>query len=387
MNVLEKYASNCGVKIRKPYIGTSYFPLKEDPYIILDNRSKFDSNCYDLFEDVMPYIKPVLDREGINIYSFEKGAVNNIEGAQPFVSLFKKQESYLIKHSKLVVGCDNVTNYFAAGLQVPSIGLYSAYPSQCTEPLWSEKHISLESHRDGNLPAYGLGENPKTVNFIEPERIADNIFKMLGLEDRVGHKTFYIGDLYPTKVVEVIPDFVPPAGFMEQRALNLRMDYNFDEQILIHWLQNRKINLLSNKPINLNLLKYFKKNVVQLTVNINKSFTTKYLTDVKNIGINVEVFCEKEDELADYRFKFFDFDVNENMFKSKKDLEEHLPKLNGSTKFLSGKILLSEEKKYSCYEAKKAKKELTTQPEVVYDTEDFWKELDHYRLINDLQTK
>ena len=200
----------------------------------------------------------------------------------------------------------------------------------------------------------------------------------------IKHKTFYIGDLYPTKVVEVIPDFVPPAGFMEQRALNLRMDYNFDEQILIHWLQNRKINLLSNKPINLNLLKYFKKNVVQLTVNINKSFTTKYLTDVKNIGINVEVFCEKEDELADFRFKFFDFDVNENMFKSKSDLEESLPKLNGSTKFLSGKILLSEEKKYSCYEAKKAKKELTTQPEVVYDTEDFWKELDHYRLINDL---
>ena len=55
-----------------------------------------------------------------------------------------------------------------------------------------------------------------------------------------------------------------------------------------------------------------------------------------------------------------------------------------TTSILSGKILLSEGKKYSCYEAKKAKKELTTQPESVYDTEDFWKELDHYRLINDL---
>jgi hypothetical protein len=385
MNVLEKYAANCGVKIKEPYISTSYFPLKDKPYIILDNRSKFSANAYDLFADVMPYIQPVLQREGIEIKSFEKDDKNLIEGASPYIGLFKKQESYLIKNTKLVVACDNVTNYFASGLGVPSIGLYAAYPAECTEPVWSDSHISIESNRDGNLPGYGVAESPKTINFIEPEKIADNIFKVLGLEDRVEHKTFYIGDLYPTKVVEIIPDFAPTTGFMENKALNVRMDYHFDEQILLHWLQKRKINLLTDKPINLNLLKYFKNNIVQLTVNINDSFTVEYLTAVKNIGINVEAFCEEEGRLADYRFNFFDFDVNESMFKKKEDLDEHLSSLTESTKFLSGKILLSEGKRYSCYEAKKAKKELTTQPELVYDTPDFWKELDHYRLINDVQ--
>ena len=58
--------------------------------------------------------------------------------------------------------------------------------------------------------------------------------------------------------------------------------------------------------------------------------------------------------------------------------------VNHKTKFLTGKILLSEGKKYSCYEAKKAGKELTNQPELIYDTDEFWKELDHYRLINEL---
>ena len=132
------------------------------------------------------------------------------------------------------------------------------------------------------------------------------------------------------------------------------------------------------------MIKWFFRYIENPDVNINDSFTTEYLTDVKNIGINVEVFCEEEDKLSDYRFDFFDFDVNASMFKSKKDLEENLSKLNGGTKFLSGKILLSEGKKYSCYEAKKAKKELTGQPELVYDTSDFWKELDHYRLLNEL---
>ena len=384
MNVLEKYASNCGVKIRDPYVSTSYFPLKDKPYILLDNRCKFASNCYDLFADVMVYIEPVLKREGVSIFSFDQDDKNLIEGTEPFVGLFKKQEAYLIKHSKLVIGCDNISNYFASALNVPTIGLYSAYPAKCTEPLWGNTHISLESHRDGNLPAYGVGENPKTVNFIEPEKIANHIFKTLGLKDRINHKTFFIGDLYPTKVVEVIPDFFPSAGFMEHRALNLRMDYHFDEQKAISWMQNRKINLLTDKPVSLNLLKYFRKNIAQLTVSINENFTVEYLTAAKNTGVNVEIFCEKEDRIADIRFEFFDFEVNENIFKAKEDLDSELPKLSKDTQFLSGKILLSENKKYSCYEAKKAKKELTSQPEAVYDTKDFWKELDHYRLINDL---
>ena len=81
---------------------------------------------------------------------------------------------------------------------------------------------------------------------------------------------------------------------------------------------------------------------------------------------------------------FFDFEINESLFKKKEDLDDAKSLVNDKTKFLTGKILLSEGKKYSCFEAKKAGKELTNQPELIYDTDEFWKELDHYRLINEL---
>ena len=384
MNVLEKYAANCGVKIREPHVGTSYFPLINKPYIIIDNRNKYGTNIYDLFQDVITYITPVLKREGIEIMSFEKDEKNPLDGTKPYLGLFKKQENYLIKNSKLVVGCDNLSNYVAAGLNVPSIGLYSVYPAACTRPLWADNYVVIESDRDGNLPAYGVSESPKTVNFIEPEKVANAIFQSLGLSDTIPHKSFYIGDLYPTKVVEVIPDFAPPQGFMENRALNLRMDYHFSEENAIKWINNRKINLLTDKPVNLNLLKYFNKNIVQLTINMNDEFTEDYLIEAKATGINVEIFCEDSDKLQDYRFDFFDFTINESIFKDKAALEDKKKHLNSNTKFLTGKVLLSEGKRYSCYEAKKAKKELTVDPEPIYDTDDFWKELDHYRLINDL---
>ena len=384
MNVLEKYAANCGVKINDPFVGTSYFPLIDKPYIVFDNRNKYGTNIYDLFHDVMTYIKPALDREGIEAISFEKNEKDILEGAKPYLGLFKKQENYLIKNSKLVVACDNLSNYVASGLKVPSVGLYSVYPKVCTQPMWSDSYIAIESHRDGNLPAYGVPETPKTVNFIEPEKVADAIFKLLGLPDKVPHTTFYIGDLYPTKVVEVIPDFAPPAGFMENRALNLRMDYHFSEKNAISWITNRKINLLTDRPINLNLLKYFNKSIAQLTININDDFTEDYLMEAKATGINVELFCEDASRIQDYRFNLFDFSINESIFNKKEDLGEDIKNLNDKTKFVTGKVLLSEGKKYSCYEAKKIKKELTTEPELIYDTEDFWKELDHYRLINEL---
>ena len=171
---------------------------------------------------------------------------------------------------------------------------------------------------------------------------------------------------------------------MQGRAINLRADYHFHEERIIHWLQGRMVNLLVEEPINLNLLKYFKQNIVQLTVNINDSFSEEYLKSVVATGIKLEIFCEDKEKMKDFRFKLFDFDIEESIFKSKKDLDESLNQFNKNTYFLSGKILLSDGEKYSCLEAKKQKNVLTGEPEIVYDTKDFWKELDHYRLFNNI---
>lgn len=382
MNVLEKYATNCGVKIREPHVGLSYFPVPEKPYIIIDNRNKDGVNVYDMFSDVIGYIEPILRENNIEIYCFCKDGSKTLNGTKSFIGLFKKQEAFLIKNAKLVIGSDNLSNYFASALNIPSIGLYATQPSQATKPIWSDLHYVIESKRDGNLPGYGAKEDPKTINFIEPELIAKQILTCLGFADRINHQTLFIGDLYPIKVVEVIPDFSPPSGFMENRALNLRMDYHFDEQVAMQWLHNRKLNILTEKPINIKLLKYFKNNVAQLTININDSFTEGYLRQVQTLGINLQIFCEDQDKINNYRFNFFDFEINESLFKEKNDLDCK-DEVNSGTKFVTGKVLLSEGKKYSCYEAKKAGKELTSQPEVIYDTEEFWKELDHYRLFNE----
>ena len=121
-----------------------------------------------------------------------------------------------------------------------------------------------------------------------------------------------------------------------------------------------------------------------ITININDSFSEEYLREVGATAIPMEIFCEDEERLQDFRFNLFDFNIEKSIFKTKKDLDESLNKINKNTQFLSGKVLMSEGQRYSCLEAKKQKKVLTGDPEVVYDTKDFWKELDHYRLFNNI---
>ena len=384
MNILEKYSVSCGVKISRPKVASSYFPLRDESYIIFDARSFYETNTYDLFADVVAHLEGILQRNNIKIYSFLIDEKETLPGTQSFINLTKKQEAYLIKHASLVVSCDNLSTYYASALDIPSIGLYSAYPAECKKPLWSDNHSALESDWLGNLPAYGVEENPKAINFIKPEIIANTILKKLRLKDRILLETLYIGDHYPIKVVEVIPDFTVPSDFLQGKAINLRADYHFNEELIVHWLQGRAVNLLIEKPINVNLLKYFKKNIVQLTVNINDSFSEEYLLAVGATTIPLEIFCEDEAQLEDFRFKLFDFNIEKSIFKTKEDLDESSTKFNKNTKFLSGKVLMSEGQRYSCLEAKKQKKVLTGDPEVVYDTQDFWKELDHYRLFNNI---
>tara|TARA_Y100000310_G_scaffold150830_1_gene150324 strand:- start:144 stop:1298 length:1155 start_codon:yes stop_codon:yes gene_type:complete len=384
MNLLEKYSTNCGVKISNPRPATSYFPLRDRRYIIVDDRNLYPTNSYDLFEDVLAHLGPSLDKHNIEIYAFHSDPKKTLVGTQPFINLTKKQEAYLIKNAELVVACDNLSSYYASAFKVPSVGLYSAYPAACKRPLWSDNHVSIESERQGNLPGYGVEESPKAINFIEPEKIASVILDGLGLNEAVTLETIYLGDLYPTKVVEVIPDFTTSPDFLKGKAINLRADYNFNEELVVHWVKDRVVNLMIDEPISLNLLKYFKKNIVQVTINLNDSFSEEYLQGIIAAGVPLEIFCEDKDKLANWRFKFFDFDIEESIFKSKSDLDESLNKFNKTTKFLSGKVLLSEGEKYSCLEAKKQKNALTGGPEIVYDTKDFWKELDHYRLFNNI---
>jgi len=91
MNVIEKYATYCGVKIGKPSVGVSFFPLPFKKYIVIDNRNKNKNNIYDVYSDVLSYIRPFLIKENIAIVSFCESEKQTLEHTFPYIALSKKQ--------------------------------------------------------------------------------------------------------------------------------------------------------------------------------------------------------------------------------------------------------------------------------------------------------
>ena len=383
MNTLEKYASHCGVGWQKPEVSQSYFPIRDNAYIIIDNRNRIDSNIYELYLDVIEMLSGIFAEYKIDIYMFCSDGKYALAGTRPLVNLHPKQEAFLVKNSLAVISSGNISTYTSSALGVPSIGLYSAVPASVMRPLWDDEHVVIESDRSGALPSYGGEEKIRRINKIKPEDICNQLLKLLDKKERIDVESIHVGDIYQMKVVEVIPDFVPAPDFFLGKVINIRVDYCDDEANLIRWITGRQANLLINKPLNLDLINYFKNSIVQITASIGDEFTEDWIKSAKKIGVNLELSCNDEDRIGDLRYKFFDHTVNENLFKKKSDMWE-LDKFTNETKFVTGKILVSEGEKYSCLSAKKAKRVLTNDPEVVYDDNEFWKELDHYRLFNEI---
>ena len=68
MNIAEKYALECGLKITKPHVELAYLPTCEDNVIVIDTRCKYSDGSYDYFSDIVSLISPFLKENNIEIF-------------------------------------------------------------------------------------------------------------------------------------------------------------------------------------------------------------------------------------------------------------------------------------------------------------------------------
>ena len=146
----------------------------------------------------------------------------------------------------------------------PSVGLYSVFDSRNSAPIWNKnKQIILESDREGNKPTYNqLNESPKTINFINPYEVASNILNCLNIENSLDKiELVHLGEKYNQQIVEIVPDFTSDTEFLKGNSINLRLDLvkEMNGQSFAYWMTNRRVNILTNKDLNISLLKSFRK--------------------------------------------------------------------------------------------------------------------------------
>jgi hypothetical protein len=345
MHLIERYATSCGVKIGKPYIYDTYFPLTVEKYISFQPFSKYPSKNYDYWDEVVAILYPFFQKENIQIVQIgakDDKAVNNTINlcGQTKIS----QAAYIIKNGLMHLGADSFAAHIASGYGKKIVALYSNNNINNVKPYWtkSEDMILLEP-KINKKPQYSVNEMPKSINNIKPEAIAEAILKLLNIKYENLPETKYIGSEYVNKTFEIIPDKPLNISQIPIDPIIIRMDYFFNEQVLEFYLQHKKCVIFTNKPINDQLLKKYKANIPQLIYIIEKDNDPSFAKTLKNNTINAGFMSYlPEQELNLFKLDYMDYGLI-----GRRDYPTDKINFNDNTYYKSSRIILSSEGQFN----------------------------------------
>lgn len=313
--LVSTYAKSTGLKIGKMEIKEHFYPAPFDRYITIQTGSGQGAKNYDLFGEVLTLLKPSLEAAGITVIHLggkDDPQVPHVYDLRGKTTI--QQSAFILKRSLCHIGNDSWLVHLAGSLHRSIVALYGSTAVGPHGPYWSDvsKTILLESHRWGGKPTFVMQEAQKSINVIPPETVVNAVLGLLDLAPLTPvRKSLYMGSLFQHTIFELIPDSFPTMEFFPQAPMTARMDYLFNEDVLAGILgTGRKVNIVTRKPLNLNLINQFRKSILSYSHEMETSDETPldYIRTIKTLVPKTTFFTKERDEvkLAALRFKLFD---------------------------------------------------------------------------------
>lgn len=382
MHLLDAYALNCGLKISNPYIYEKFTPIAYEKYIVLDILDKSEAKHYSYWQEVIFLISNYLLEKNIRIIQIGDKGESPLADALFLSDLNINQKAYVIKNSLLYAGIDSICMHLASYYDIPIVALYSNTNPKNTGPYFNNKKpLILESPKI--KPSFNDIENPKTINKINPEQIANGILNALKIKSNINRDTLFIGDSFHSSISEMVPDQPIDIRPLNIPFINIRMDYLFNEKVMQEQLNHFKCAILTDKPININLLNNYKSNIVRLYFILTEQTDFKYLQTLYNSNIEFNMISFLEPEITNkLKVNTMDYGIIAEAPDSFTINKLNELKKHKNLKFRSNKLILGNGKAYpSFYHYKNGLNFTNNNLEVmdfVYDNDLFAKDLDYY---------
>lgn len=387
-HLIESYSLAASSKISKPFILEKFYPLPFNRYITFQPQSKYPSKNYDLWDDVLNIIAPMLKERDINIVQIggkDEKAYNHCYHTQSKTSL--NQAAFIVKGGILHLGVDSVGVHYGGFFQKPIVALYSNNFINCVKSYWGDtnKQILLEPERNGGKPSFATQEIPKTINTIKSESIAKAVCQLLNLPFDYPYETLYVGENYINKILESVPKVVTNPQNINIDSLVIRMDYEFNEQVLAVQMQHVPVTIVTNKSINLELLKNYKPRIKQVFYVIEKDNSPEFVRNVQKLSIPISLFSYlPEEELNQFKLNYLDLALIQNKkIKTKEEIEEIKHISIEKLYYKSAKSTLNEGNIYISKAGWLANKPVNHVNEIqpIIDNEEWFKELEYFMVF------
>ena len=319
MHLIETQAAAMRFKISKPDIIPKFYPIPTDnQYIVIQADAKFQSRQYSYFNEVLQILKPYLDKE--NIKTIQLGGATdrvintdfNLCGHTSY-----RQSAYIVKNSLLTIAVDSLLGHLASCFDTPSVVLFgNMYISQSKPYFHSpDKLICLQADLQGKNPSYSAVENPKVIDRIKPEEVANAVLQLLGLHVESNIRSIYFGSKYTQRLIETIPNHVVSNQFHPNDLLHIRYDYIDHtlpqyEQCIYQQLQQRKCVLVSDKRVNINALKQLRQNLEQFVYVVTDKHDVTFLKEIAESGIPYAIISYMPEEyIQNIKLDYSDYGV------------------------------------------------------------------------------
>ncbi len=391
-HLLEAYALNCGLKIDRPYVYQKFFPLNVEKFITIHPNSKCDSKCYDYWQEVVLFLQPELTKNGISIIQIGTKEDKPILGClhtQGQTSV--NQASYIIGKSMLHLGADSFASHVASGLGKKIVCLYSNNYASVVRPYWTKESdcVLLEPDRTKKKPNFSETESPKSINEIKPEKIAEHVLSLLGLDSQINWKTVIRGSKYNHINIQSIPNSVINPKAFNVESIIMRMDIEHNEEVLANQLNVSDCAIVTRKPINLKLLEVFREKIKQFVYEIDENHDPTFAAKIRRLGLDCTYLNTlNQEELNKIKVDYFDIGVLINKPKINPDDVATLRSLNLSKLFYrSKKYVVSDGKIYpSVAEAKFGQplSSLAQEFRAVIDNDIFWDDIEDFYFFQKL---
>lgn len=383
MNFVESLSLSAGLKSSKPTISDSFFPVVSEKYITLCTENH-QSKQWDHFQEFINILTPIIKEHGVDIIEIgsnqvQLAGVSSLKGATT-----PNHWSYLVKNSLFHIGPENVMSHFASLHNTPQVVLFSNTSPEYSAPNWSsspQHQCFVRANLKGNKPSFRGEENPKTINSITAEQVASEVLNHFQWKNPFSEiHTINTGLLYHSVLVEVVPDFHPEPSFFPQSLVNIRLDYQFDESHLLPLANNRRVTLVTDKRIDKTLLQRLKPSIEVIFFQVDEDSDASYLSEIKSMGLPLSLVAKSSCDLPSTQLRFFDWKIEEEIKKEKKDLD-NWEEICDTTRYKSSRHLFSKSKKYSSRSAYLKNIE-SHEDQFVIDDKNFWEDADHFKLYN-----
>lgn len=302
MNLLKSFQSTTGLKPGKGYIYERIYPLPFDNYIILDTQSADPNKTYSFWFRVIELIEPILAKENINIIHFIEDKKYYFNHIYIDSSVHLSHKAYLIKKAKLLCGPSKIYSLIASEYNTKQC--YLKYDYYLDNTLAEDDCVIHSNYKRKNF----VNPTGAPINNIRPEEIAKKIIKMLLNYEPEFDNTISIGRVYATQSIEIIPDNVFDIKSDAKNDVVIRMDYLFAEDNLDKQLQVLPAFIVTNKPIDKNILIRNRKNIKKIYFKIEKNSQADFVSELAEIGIDCDLITSlSAEDLNKEKIKYLDF--------------------------------------------------------------------------------